>query len=179
MCSSDLLLLALAQRWVQEPLPGVEPIFLLTGSEEVGTRGMKHFVRHCRLDRASTLFINLDNLGAGTLHYLAGEGMVAYKPYCPKLCALADQLGADHPGQVKRKQNLLLPTDGLPPTVAGYRAITFIAFSREGQLVDYHWYTDRLDHIDRELLLFTESFLWSYVGRAAEQTVPNRSASTS
>lgn len=168
--SGVALLLALAERWAKEPLTGVEPIFLLTGAEEVGTRGMKHFVRHCGLDPASTFFINLDNLGAGTLHYLAGEGMLAYKPYCERLCALAETVGTEHPalpGGIRRKQNLLLPTDGLPPTVAGFRTITFIAFSEDGQLVDYHWYTDRLDHIDQALLASTESFLWAYLRRTA------------
>lgn len=159
------LVLALAQHYAQRPMADTELIFLLTGSEEVGTRGMKHFVRNTVLDRASTQFINLDNLGGGQLHYLTGEGMLAYAPCGVDLLRAAERLAQAYPGLVRPRRNLLLPTDGLIPTLAGYQTITFLAFGSDGSLPDYHWYTDRPDRIDRELLAFTEQFLVEYLER--------------
>jgi hypothetical protein len=164
--SGVALLLALAERFATQPLPGTELTFLVTGAEEVGTRGMKAFLRQSAPDRA-TRFINLDNLGGGTLHYLTGEGMLTVQPYGTELLALAADVAQEFPGRVRVRGNLLLPTDGLIPALAGYEAISFLAFDERGLLPDYHWYTDMPERIDRDLLAFAENFLVEYVQRAA------------
>jgi hypothetical protein len=161
------LVMALADHFARAPVPGTRFIFLLTGAEETGTRGMKQFMRECRLDRDRTWFINLDNLGGGVLHYLRGEGMVVVRPYDAGLVGLARELGETCPGRVRPKGNLLLPTDGLRPALAGYPAISFLAFQENGRLPNYHWYTDTLAQVDRELLAFTEQFLVDYIRRLA------------
>ncbi|HYF91216.1 MAG TPA: M28 family peptidase [Symbiobacteriaceae bacterium] len=163
--SGTALVLALADRFAAMPPPETELWFLLTGAEEVGTRGMKHFLRYADLGDVPTVFVNLDNIGGGKLHYLLGEGMLAFRPYSPTLTGLAAQMAAEHPGQVRHKRNLLLPTDGLIPSLAGYEAISFLAFEHDGSLPNYHWYTDTLEKIDRELLAFAEAFLERYVRR--------------
>jgi len=170
------LVLALAERFAAEPLADVELWFLLTGAEEVGTRGMKHFVRHTKLDTESTMFINLDNLGGGTLHYLQGEGMLAFRPYGRTLTGLAAQMAAEYAGHVRAKRNLLLPTDGLIPSLAGYEAISFLAFAADGSLPNYHWYTDTLENVDRELLAFTEAFVEQYIRRVADAALVSETA---
>lgn len=159
------LVLALAERFAAAPLPGVRLHVVINGAEEVGTRGMKHFMRQARYDKGSTYFINLDNLGGGKLHYLQGEGMTFYRPYGPRLVELAQKMAAEREGRVQAKPNLLLPTDGMIPAAAGYQAISFLAFQAEGTLPNYHWYTDTLERVDRELVAFTEQFLIEYVGR--------------
>jgi hypothetical protein len=163
------LLLALAERFAGEPLPGTELTFLLTGAEEVGTRGMKAFLRETPPDRSTTWFINLDNLGGGSLHYLTGEGMLAVRPYGAALLRLAGEMSARFPGRVRPRSNLLLPTDGSVPALAGYEAISFLAFDERGELPDYHWYSDTLANVDRELLAFAEQFLGEYVQRASAE----------
>jgi hypothetical protein len=165
------LVLGLADRFATAPLAETELWFVLTGAEEVGTRGMKHFISTFDQDPASTMFINLDNLGGGKLHYLLGEGMLAFRPYGPSLTALAEQMASEYAGQVHPKKNLLLPTDGMVPSRAGYQAITFIAFDDDGNLPNYHWYTDTIDRIDRELLYFTETFIHQYVDRCSGERV--------
>jgi hypothetical protein len=159
--------LGLAERFARGGLPGTELIVLLTGAEEVGTRGMKAFVRSCGLDPTRTRFVNLDNLGGGTLHYLQGEGMLAFRPYRTDQVVLARQMADEIPGKVRSKRNLLLPTDGLIPTLAGYPAISFLAFGDDGSLPNYHWYTDTVERVDKELLEFVEAFVMAYVQRLA------------
>lgn len=165
--SGTALALALAERFARQPPAGVNLLVVLTGAEEVGTRGMKHFMRTCRLDPQTTRFVNLDNIGGGTLHYLEGEGMLAFRPYAESLIALAGETAAELGHAIKPKHNLLLPTDGLIPSRAGFAAISFLAFADDGSLPNYHWYTDTLDRVDRELLLAAEWFLCQYVSRLA------------
>jgi hypothetical protein len=165
--SGTALALALAEQLLRRPLPDTDVIVLLTGAEEVGTRGMKHFVRTCGLDTATTRFVNLDNIGGGTLHYLLGEGMLAFRPYGAGLVSLAREMAADAGGLVRAKKNLLLPTDGLIPALAGYESISFLAFADDGSLPNYHWYTDTFANVDRELLAYAEQFLQRYLERLA------------
>ena len=157
------LALALAERLAADPLPETELIILLTGCEEVGTRGMKRFLRDCALDRATTVFLNLDNLGGGRLTYLTGEGMIRPRPYSPRLRDHAERVAKEIGMAVAARGNLLLPTDGLVPSLAGYEALSFLAFEPGGALPDYHWYTDRLDRVDQELLAATEFYLEKYI----------------
>lgn len=161
------LTLALAEHFAAHPLPGVRFHFVLTGAEEVGTRGMKAFLRAHRYDPDSTYFINLDNLGGGTLTYLEGEGMTLYHRFGKDLVEMARIMAAERPGRVKARPNLLLPTDAMIPAAHGYQAISFLAFLEDGSLPNYHWYSDTLEKVDRELLAFTEAFLKEYIQRLA------------
>ena len=161
------LTLALAEHFAAQPLPGVRFHFLLTGAEEVGTRGMKAFLRANRYDPNTTYFINLDNLGGGILTYLEGEGMTLYHRFGKDLVELARTMAAERPGKVKARPNLLLPTDAMIPAAHGYQAISFLAFLEDGALPNYHWYTDTPENVDRELLAFTEAFLKEYIQRLA------------
>lgn len=168
--------LALAERWAAAGAGlGANPVFLFTGSEEVGTRGIKHFLR-CTpsLDPDRTRFINIDNVGGGTLHYLTGEGMLRRQPYGTKLLAAAAALAREHPGRLLPRDNLLLPTDGFLPALHGFETISFLAFQPDGTLPNYHWHTDRLDRIDRDLLDFAEGFLWEYLCRVTHAAVESR-----
>lgn len=162
------LTLALAEHFAARPLPGVRLHFVLTGAEEVGTRGMKRFMRDASYDRRCTYFINLDNLGGGQLHYLEGEGMTLYHRYGASLVNLAKTMAAERPGKVKARPNLLLPTDGMIPAAAGYEAISFLAFLPDGQLPNYHWYSDTLENVDREQLAYTEEFMQEYIRRLSQ-----------
>ncbi|MEW8978336.1 MAG: M28 family peptidase [Symbiobacterium sp.] len=163
------LTLALAEYFAAHPLPGVRFHFVLTGAEEVGTRGMKAFLRQYRYDPSTTYFINLDNLGGGTLTYLEGEGMTLYHRFGADLVDLARRMAEEHAGKVKAKPNLLLPTDAMIPAAQGYQAISFLAFLPDGSLPNYHWYSDTIEHVDKDLVSFTEEFLKEYIRRLAAQ----------
>lgn len=158
--SGVALALSLGEYLVAHRPPGVEVLLLFTGAEEVGSRGMRRFLNE-RTYGPETIFINLDNLGAGELHVLEGEGMGRYYRYDPELLAVA--LGVAAPGELKRRRNLLLPTDAGPAAAAGCRVITFIGFAPDGSIPNYHWPTDRLDGIDQLQLTRTERFLRRYL----------------
>ena len=151
--------LALAERWCREPIPGLEPVFLFTGCEEVGTRGMRHFLAQSDLP-PGTVFLNLDNVGGGRLRYLLGEGMLVYRRYDPELVALARASAPQVSDAIQPLANLLLPTDALPVAVAGFPVITLLAALDNGAIPNYHWHTDVLDNVDQATLALAETFAW-------------------
>ncbi len=151
--------LALARRWREEPIPGLAPIFVFTGCEESGLRGMSHFLSTAALP-PGTAFVNLDNVGGGRLRYLTGEGMLVYRPYDKDLVAAARQAAAEFAGRVQPLANLLLPTDALAATLAGYPAVTLLAMGDDGGIPNYHWHTDVLAHADRAVVDLTEEYAW-------------------
>jgi len=151
--------LALAERWRREPIPGLAPVFVFTGCEEVGTRGMRSFLAQSRLP-PGTVFLNLDNVGGGRLRYLLGEGMLVYRMYDPELVALARATAPQVSDVIRPLANLLLPTDALPVAVAGYPVITLLAVGDDGAIPNYHWHTDVLENVDRETLALAETFAW-------------------
>ncbi|MGE5590648.1 MAG: M28 family metallopeptidase [Bacillota bacterium] len=166
--SGTAVALALAQRLAEAGDENAgDVVFVFTGSEEVGERGAKHYFRTAGkgLSPQQTRVVNLDNIGGGRLHYLLGEGMLAYKPYDRELIALAERRAAqEESGFLTPVKNLLLPTDGLMATVYGFRAITFISMDEQGRIPHYHWHTDVLDNVDRDLVEREEALLWRYVG---------------
>lgn len=150
---------------------GVQFLFLFTGCEEVGSRGMKHFLRTYagELLPEKTDFLVLDNIGSGKVTYLLGEGMLKVIPYDPQLLGLAQRLQNEYPaGTVLTQPNLLLPTDSLPVISKGYRSISFLGKDASGRLGNYHWHTDLLENVDREVVLFAEEFFLRYVRELAE-----------
>ena len=70
-------------------------IFLATGAEETGSKGMKAFIKEYReiIPKETSYFIILDNLGSGQISYLLGEGMIFYHQADQILVELAAQFG--------------------------------------------------------------------------------------
>lgn len=167
--------LALADEWSKRELDGIRLSFLFTGAEEVGMRGMHHFMEHAKSLPADTLFINLDNVGGGRLRYLLGEGMVGYQHYDAALVAIAGRVAEEFDGEILPLKNLLLPTDALIPAKAGYAAITLLATNEDESIPNYHWHTDTFDNADEYTVRQTERFMKRYIEVIAERAQANAS----
>lgn len=155
--------LALADRWRAEGPTTLNPVFVFTGCEEVGLRGMHHYLAAAR-PKPGTRFVNLDNVGGGTLRYLLGEGMLGYQRYDEEMLGVAERLGESYMGKVAPLKNLLLPTDALLAAKAGYKAITFLAAGEGEAIPHYHWHTDTLENVDPAVVQLTERFVMEFVG---------------
>lgn len=167
------LTLALANYYInhKDKFPdNVDMVFLFTGSEETGERGMKNFIREYRKKLSKeTKFIILDNLGTGKVTYLEGEGMIFYKRAGKMLLDIAEEMAKGRDGKVQKMKNLLLPTDALPAMDAGFDAIAFLAKDEKGRLGNYHWHTDTIENVDTQLLSYEEEFFKEYLVKVAER----------
>jgi len=139
-------LIELAKRTAETPLEETDLCLLATGSKETWMNGMHHFITSHVPDRESTYFINIEHVGAGQLHYLTGEGMLQVMPSAPELVSAAEAVAGDHgatPACLRA-----VPTDALVPLARDYRTLTLIALDEDGLPQDWHWYTDKLTHVD-------------------------------
>ncbi len=74
--------LSAAQRLEAEPPQNLDVWVVLTGAEECLSEGMRSFVRDNRkqLDRERTVFVNVDSVSYGAVHYETSEGPVISYP---------------------------------------------------------------------------------------------------
>jgi hypothetical protein len=165
------LALWLASEYARRPgefPPDCDLRFLFTGSEEAGCRGMKAFLKSQagQLDRRRVRFVNLDNLGAGMVTYLSGEGMLFYRRAGATLLGIARAMRESAGRPIQEHANLLLPTDALPPSALGFEAISFLGKDAAGRMGNYHWHTDTFGNVDAEFLRFQQQFFAEFVKRA-------------
>ena len=76
-------LVALADRWRTDPVPGLRLLLVSAGAEEALQEGIRGFAaRHFpHLPPQHTWFVNLDTIGSGRLVLLEGEGPVRMRDY--------------------------------------------------------------------------------------------------
>lgn len=140
--------LALAE-FAERELADKDVRVMLTGCEESGTYGMINFLRENGKELKNARFINLDNIGAGNLFYMSGEGMFPVFKATPELLLACGLTAEAHPElRVKQGVYTLLSTDAMPALVRGYKAVSFLAVDEGGLLPNWHWPTDTVDNVD-------------------------------
>ena len=150
--SGVAVLLSLADSFVTHPLPTDMDVWLVaTGCEEAGTVGMLRFLqRHGReLPKETTTFINIDNVGAGTVTYTTAEGILLPLKTDSVLTEAAIIFAQNYPEySVEGHGYHALTTDAIIPLSKGRRAISIMAFDKRGRIPNWHWYTDTIDNIN-------------------------------
>ncbi len=147
-----------------------------TGCEESGLYGMLAFLEAHSFDRESTYFINLDNLGVGQVAYITAEGMLLVHPSDPTLVRLAEETANETANETTNEGNEegldvggrpfhTLTTDAVGPLVHGYKAMSIMAFDRQGVLPHWHWPTDTIDNLEPTALETARRLLLGVVRR--------------
>ena len=153
--------LAVAERLSKEH-PSLDIRVLLTGCEEAGTYGMSRFLEHYGEMHREACFVNLDNIGAGTLNYMSGEGMFPVFKSSPELLQACRNLAEQRPDlKVRQGVYTLLSTDAMPALVRGYRAISFLSIDEDGLLPNWHWPTDTVENVDLATVETAVEFVFS------------------
>jgi hypothetical protein len=142
--------LALAQRLIADPPPGVRVILLSTGSEESFSEGMKAFgERHFpSLPRESAFFLCLESVGSPHLLALRGEGFLKMQEYPPRALALIDGLAEEMDIWLYPNLRLHNGTDGLESLAAGYETVALCGCTDLKQPANYHWSHDLAENVD-------------------------------
>lgn len=148
--SGTAVALALAERWAAHPPEGVRLRFLFTGAEEAGTRGMWAYLRTPGAQEPSYI-VNIDNVGGGRLRALLNEGMLLPIPCGRRMRRTAERLAAG--GQLSLwSRMLLLSTDAGPAAMHRHEVLTFIGLDEGGNIPNYHWFSDMIQHVHRQHL---------------------------
>ena len=164
--------LAVAERFKADLPSGVQLSVLLTGCEEAGTYGMIHFLGKHGSNLKEAAFINLDNIGAGNLHYMSGEGMFPVFKAPAELIEACQRVAKRRPELgVRQGVYNLLSTDAMPALVRGYKAVSFLSMSDEGLLPNWHWPTDTFENVELKTVETAVEFVVELVtelGKAQE-----------
>jgi hypothetical protein len=124
-------------------------ILLLTGGEEVGTKGAFHFLNRYPLKR-NAIVLNIDSVGKGTLYGVIQEGMLFPTPYP----GILPKMVKNFPSLLPLKFRLAY-LDTLPFARRGYESVTLIRL-KDGVPSHWHWETDRWEEVDKKALWETE-----------------------
>lgn len=125
---------------------------LLTGAQESGgADGMRAFLRRHRreLPRDRTVFLNLDEVGAGTPCFAVREGPVLAGRAHEQLTRLCEEANA-------RPVAVRAASDGFAARYAGYPAITVTCRDEHGRAPLHHRRADLPEHVERDALAAAE-----------------------
>jgi len=122
--------------------------FVATGAEEAGTWGMRAFLAEFGDELKDAYFINFDNIGTGTVHWVTSEGMAVRYPADRRLQSLARKVSRSEEIMAKGRPYKGLSTDATPALARRFRAISIMAFDINGRLPNWHWHTDVAEAVD-------------------------------
>ena len=154
---------------------------LITGAQESFGLGMKAFLKRHKsdLDKQRTVFINVDEVGAGTVRYGAKEGLLLPGKSHPQLFQIAEQIAEDdgEDGSFSaRPQAMRTATDGSIVRSAGYPAITVACRNTVGYVPNHHQKSDTFDNIDEEALDRAHGFTAELIQRLDAEIGPDLDA---
>jgi hypothetical protein len=132
----------LAAEAAADPLESTRLVLLATGCEEVGSLGMRAFLRS--RDTTGWLFLNFDGVAApATLRYCEQEGLVQKWAADPGLLAIAAGISRERPdlGLAPAGGPIGLTYDATPVLARGGRALTLVA-GDGGVIPNYHQPSD-------------------------------------
>jgi hypothetical protein len=144
--------LRLAERFEADPLEHYDVWVLLPGAEEGLLLGMRAWMRRHRreLDKRSTVFVNIDTVGHGTVRFFTKEGLVIARRYHPSLVKLCREIAAeDHENRFgARGYASRFATDALVPRAKGFPAINISCTDESDYPPHFHQLTDTADRIE-------------------------------
>jgi hypothetical protein len=154
--------LSAAEELTASPPENLDVWVVLAGSEESFCEGSRAFVRSRRkeLDRATTVFVNIDSVSSGEVAYEISQGPVISLPHDPQLIELCEALSAA--GQSARPIRHPVLDDAMPARVRRLRAITLRTTDSDGNLAPwYHTHEDVPEQVDAEALTRATDFVVS------------------
>src|SRR3954452_12437646 len=154
---------------------------LLPGGEEALGEGMREWMRHHRrkLDPASTIFLNVDTVGGGTVRYARREGpLLGAKPH-PRLRELCEQLAdedADEGRYGARPVAIRAVNDAVAARRAGFPALTVTCRDDRDDAPDLHRHSDTPERIEGTALERAFGFCSELIELIDEEIGPDVSA---
>jgi hypothetical protein len=128
-----------------------EVMVLLPGAEEGFLLGMRAWLRRHKkeLDASSTIFVNVDTVGHGTVRWQTKSGFIFPLSFHPALLELCAELGEKHNarGVVSR-----IVSDAYSARAAGFPAVSIGCLNAMDYVPTYHQHSDTPDNIDPESL---------------------------
>lgn len=133
--------------------------FVATGAEEVGTYGMRAFLRAYGDELDDAFIINIDNVGSGKVVYVSSEGMAKHYDSDRRMMSAARRVVRDQELDIRSRAYRGLSTDATPALARGFRAMSVMAFDINGRLPNWHWHTDTVENVQAETMASATDFV--------------------
>jgi hypothetical protein len=147
--SSVAALLAAAGRAWTNPAESVELWFLALAASEAGQAGMRQFLADNQFDADTTLFFNLESVGAGSLRYAISEGGLWPRRAAPALARLVAAAAETDPAlSVRPLARLWRDTPAGVASAAGYQALSVVGCDDHGYIPYRDQLSDTPDKVD-------------------------------
>lgn len=153
---------------------------VLAGAEEAQALGTREWLRRHRddLDRAGTIFIDVDKVGSGTVHYARKEGLIfplAYDGGVLRLCAaIAGEEAAEveEPRRAARSFVARTTGDAAAARAKGLRAVSISCLNELGYVERYHAPGDTPERIEDAALEDAYEFCGELIERIDAELGP-------
>lgn len=140
--------------------------FVATGAYGVHGFGMKAFLDAYGSELRDALIINVEAVGAGSLHWYAQEGAGSPHKASARLVSLARRAARLSEIRAKAAKTKNATTDATVALQDGYRAITVTRLDRNGLPVNWRSMEDNLQGVDVELIDEVVKFVATMVREA-------------
>jgi hypothetical protein len=126
-------------------------LVLLPGAQEGFLLGMRAWLRRHKkeLDRSSTVFLNVDTVGHGTVRWQTKSGFIFPLAFHPALLGLCDELGEEHKA---RGVPMRVIADAYAARSAGFPAVSIGCLNAMDYVPTHHQYTDTPENVDIDAL---------------------------
>lgn len=160
-------LLRLAARLQAEGVASADVWLAATGSHEAWMSGTKQLLTHLKQEKRPVFVLNLEAIGAGTLHYTTAEGLLAPmacgKPLFAAAAACAERYHAA-PAAL-----CTVPSGAHLPLAAGHAAMSVLRLGEDGAPVHWNQIADRLTEVDDAAIVEATDFAEAVLRRLAER----------
>jgi hypothetical protein len=157
------VILALAERLMEEPLAHTEVWLAFTGCEEVAAYGISAFLdAHAARLGERAVYVILDQVGLGRVMYLTADGLIIKRRTHPDALELACRAAAALPAIEVEEQVGIAYTDAAVATKRGLISLTVDALPPPGSGEAMHWHqmTDTMANVEPQALADTHAFVW-------------------
>jgi hypothetical protein len=126
-------------------------LVLLPGAQEGFLLGMRAWLRRHKkeLDRSSTVFLNVDTVGHGTVRWQTKSGFIFPLAFHPALLGLCGELGEEHKA---RGVTMRVIADAYAARSAGFPAVSIGCLNAMDYVPTHHQYTDTPENVDIDAL---------------------------
>ena len=160
------IVMGLAERALKTPLQNIELWAINSGCEEVGAYGAEAWTRQHVHEVEGAIFLTIDNVGGKDTSpcYLTKETLIFPFTSDPTLVDLANLIAAENPEIGARSHEMKdAYTEGSIGIKAGLRCLTFVNYTPDGAIPDWHQPSDVFDNVDWEVVQRTEEFVWRLI----------------
>ncbi|MFW9805526.1 MAG: M28 family metallopeptidase [Candidatus Thorarchaeota archaeon] len=166
--SGTAIVMGLVERVLKSPLRNTNLWAINSGCEEVGAYGADAWIEQHIDEIKDAIFLTIDNVGGKQTDpcYLTKETLIFPYEGDSELLELADSVSRDNPElKAHRHEMKAAYTEGAIGIKAGLRCLTFVGYTPEGIIPDWHQPSDVYENIDWDAIHRTEEFLWKLIQR--------------